>query len=405
MAHTYRRAMTVIAVLLVGALWLGTMLTGCSSAEPEATDTTTTYTIGLAAPLTANAVAIGQGVSRGAELAILQFNESEKAAELGINFELREADDQGDPKLGVNVANQLVSDATIVGVVGHVNSGVSVPSSKVYNDSNVVMISPASTSPELTAQGFANVFRTCTTDLVQGPAAANAALGLGYKKAAVIDDSTTYGVGLAAAFADEFTAEGGEVVLTEKTTDKDTDFTALITKVIAADPDVIYFGGIYGPASYFTKQLRTEGSDAVVMGGDALNAAEFIEVAGVEAAEGTLVTGIGYPADQLPAGQEFLAAYAEAFPDDEVAAFDAYAYDAANAIINACIAVIEEVGADKLATPAGREAIVAAVAEVSFEGVTGPVSFDDKGDATNGAVTVFRIEGGQFVPYLLPDQI
>lgn len=404
MALSYRRVATVLAVLLVGALWFGTLLTGCSSSK-ETESAVTTYKIGLAAPLTANAVAIGQGVSRAAKLAVAQANASAEAKELGIQFQLVEGDDQGDPKLGVNVANQFVSDNAVIGVVGHVNSGVSVPASKVYSDAGIVMISPASTSPELTAQGLNGIFRTCTTDAVQGPAAANAALGLGYKKAAVIDDSTTYGVGLAEKFAETFTAAGGQVVLTEKTTDKDTDFTSLITKVIAAKPDVIYFGGIYGPASYFVKQLRSEGSNIVLMGGDALNAQEFIDVPGAAAAEGCLVSGIGYPSDQLPAGQEFLAAYAEAYPTDTIAAFDAYAYDAANAIIKAAFASAAEVGADKLSSPSGREAIVKAVGASSFEGVTGKVSFDKNGDATNKAITIYRVEGGKFVPYLLPDQI
>lgn len=394
--------MPTIAVLLVGALWLGAMLTGCSS-EPE--DNRVEYTIGVGVPLTANAVAVGQGIVRGAKIAAAGFNESPESTELGIKFVIAEADDEGDQTTGVTVANSMIENNALVGVVGHLNSAVSIPASKIYNDAGIVMVSPGSTAIDLTKQGFDNVFRTCTTDAVQGPAAAQAAVNLGYMKTAVIDDSTDYGVGLAAAFSESYEALGGEIVLVEKTTDKETNFSALITKVMAADVDLIFFAGIYEPASYFLRQLHAEGGDEVVMGGDALNNSTLVEVAGAEAAEDTLVIGIGYPADSLPAGQDFKASFAEMFPDEKIDAFDAYGHDAAVAIINACVESAEVVGADKLATAEGRKSIIKSVSTISFEGVTGPVSFDEFGDPTNKAVTVYRIEGGKFVPYLLPDQI
>ena len=408
MTKSYRRTFSIAAVVLMVALVWTTLLTGCGSSDtPDQGGATevVTYKIGLGAPLTANAVAIGQGTRRGAMLAVEQANASDEAKELGIQFQLVDGDDQGDPKLGVNVANQFVSDADMIGVVGHLNSGVSVPASKVYNDAGMVMISAASTAPELTGQGFNNVFRTCTTDAVQGPAAAEAAFSQGLKTAVVIDDATTYGVGLGEKFAEKFVALGGEVLLTERTSDKETDFTTMVTKVKSANPDMVYFGGIYGSASYFVKQFKEAGGTAVVMGGDALYAAELVEVAGVENSEGTLVTAIGYPADQLPGGQKFIADYKAMFPNDEIASsFDAYAYDAAQAIIRAAFDAAATVGVDQLSSPAGRTAIIEGVAGGSFQGATGDFSFDANGDTNNTAITVYRIEGGEFVPFLLPDQ-
>jgi len=406
MTKSYRRTFSTVAVVLMVTLAWTALLTGCSSSEtPDSNGATevVSYKIGLGAPLTANAVAIGQGARRGVMLAIEQANASDEAKELGVKFELVDGDDQGDPKLGVNVANQFASDSALIGVVGHINSGVSIPASKVYNDSGLAMISAASTAPELTAQGFNNVFRTCTTDAVQGPAAAQAAYAEGHRVAVIIDDATAYGVGLGEKFGETFVELGGQVVSTERTNDKETDYTSLVTKVMASNADLIYFGGIYTPASYFIKQYKEAGGTGVVMGGDALYAGELVEVAGVDNAEGTLVTAIGYPVDQLPGGQKFVADYKAMFPNDEIASsFDAYAYDAALAMIDAAFKAAATVGADSLASPAGRTAIIENLAAGAFSGATGDFSFDDNGDTNNKAITVYRIEGGQFVPFLLP---
>ena len=232
------------------------------TAAPSRPDTTT-IKIGIGAPLTQGAVALGQGMKRGAALAIKQANESEEAKALGIMFEGVDGDDQGDPKTGVTVANTFASDPNLVAVMGHLNSGVSIPASKVYNENKIVQVSPASTNPELTQQGFTNVFRVCATDAVQGPAAADVAFDkFGFKTVVVIDDSTPYGEGLAAEFAKQFESNGGKVLFTEKTSDKDTDFNALVTKIKDANPDVIYYGGIYNAGALLSKQLSDAGVKA-----------------------------------------------------------------------------------------------------------------------------------------------
>jgi len=391
-----------LVVLALSALMLG----GCgSSSAASDSNGLKTVKIGIGAPLTAGSVAQGLGIKRGVELAIMQANESATATAAGIKFVGVPGDDQGDPKSGVTVANTFASDRAMVGVVGHLNSGVTIPASKVYNDAKLAMISPAATNPGLTLQGLNNVFRVCTIDSVQGPTAADVAFGkFGAKKVAVIDDSTPYGEGLASEFGKQFTANGGQIVLTEKTSDKDSDFNALVTKIEAAHPDLVYYGGVYNAGAILAKQLKGGGVKAPMMGGDGLFDAQFIALAGAGAAEGDMVTSVGLPMGSLPMGQEFQAAYTKAFPGEEVGAYDAYSYDAANVLIDAVIGVAKDKGATAVTSPAGKDAIIAAVAKTNTNGVTGKISFDAHGDTTNKAITVYKVEAGKFVPYMVPGQ-
>jgi len=401
-----KRVLAALAALVAVAM----IATGCAKPattpegggeEPAAA---TTIKIGIGAPLTQGAVALGQGMKRGAGLAIKQANESAEVKELGITFEAVDGDDQGDPKTGVTVANTFASDANLVGVMGHLNSGVSIPGSKVYNDNKIVMISPASTNPALTTQGFNNVFRVCATDAVQGPAAADVAFtNFGLKSAVVIDDSTPYGEGLAAEFAKKFEANGGKILFSEKTSDKDADFNALVTKIKAAKPELIYYGGIYNAGALLAKQASDSGITVPLMGGDGLFDGEYINLGGATQVEGDYCTSVGLPTDKLPKGQEFIAAYKAEYPTDEVAAYDAYSYDAANLIIDAVLKVAADMGADQVASPAGRDAIIAAVAETNTEGVTGPIAFDENGDTTNKAITTYQVKSGAWVPVVVPE--
>jgi branched-chain amino acid transport system substrate-binding protein len=289
--------------------------------------------------------------------------------------------------------------------MGHLNSGVSIPASKVYNENQLVQISPASTNPQLTLQGFDNVFRVCTIDSVQGPIGADYAFDkFGLKSAVVIDDSTPYGEGLAAEFAKEFQTKGGKVLFTEKTSDKDTDFNALVTKIKDANPEMIYYGGIYNAGALLAKQASDAGIKGPLMGGDGLFDAEYINLAGAEQAEGDYCTSVGLPIDKLPNGQAFIDAYKAEYPNDEIAAYDAYAYDATNLIINAILKTATEQGADKVTSPTGRDAIIAAVAATSTDGVTGAIAFDQNGDTTNKAITGYQVKSGAWTAVAIPGE-
>jgi len=377
--------------------------TGCGGASSSTTSGPTEVKIGIGAPLTAGATALGQGMVRGAELAIEQANASSTVTAAGLKFTPVSGDDQGDPKTGVTVANTFASDPALVGVMGHLNSGVSIPASKVYADKKIVMVSPASTNPALTQQGLSNVFRVCTTDAVQGPAAADFATKLlGLKSVYVVDDSTPYGEGLAKAFADQFTADGGKVLGTAKTSDKDSDFNALVTKIKSTTPDLVYYGGVYNAGALFAKQSKDGGVKAPFMGGDGLYDPQFIALAGAAEAEGDFATSVGLPTDKLPAGQDFLAAYAKKYPGQDPAAYDAYSYDAANVIISAVVQAAKSVGADKVVSPAGRDEIIKDVAATDMTGVTGHISFDKSGDTTNKAITLYTVSGGKWITKALP---
>jgi branched-chain amino acid transport system substrate-binding protein len=393
-----KKFLALVAILAVVAL----AVTACGGSTSGGGGTTASVTvkIGIGAPLTAGATALGQGMKRAALLAIKDMNASAEAKAAGITFVGVAGDDQGDPKTGVTVANQFASDPALVGVMGHLNSGVSIPAAAVYNRANIVMISPASTNPALTQAGLKNVFRVCTTDAVQGPAAADDAITkLGKKTAFVVDDSTPYGTGLADQFAKEFAAKGGKVLGREKTGDKDTDFKALVTKIASTNPDMVYYGGIYNAGALLSKQLKDGGVKVPLMGGDGLYDPQYVVLAGAANAEGDFATSVGAPIADAPGGAAFLTAYAKEYPNDKPAAYDAYSYDAANVIMKSVLTAAKSVGADKVTATAGRQAIIAAVAAFNGTGVTGQISFDPTGDTTNKVITLYTVKGGAWTTF------
>ena len=388
-----------LVALTVAAL----ALAGCGGSGAKTDSNETVVKIGIGAPLTAGSVAQGLGIQRGVELAVQEANKREDVVAAGLKFDTVPGDDQGDPKAGVTVANTFASDRSLVAVVGHLNSGVTIPASKVYNEAKIAMISPAATNPALTLQGLNNVFRVCTIDSVQGPMGADAAVDeFGAKTVVVIDDGTPYGEGLAAEFGKQFAVKGGKVLFSERTSDKDSDFNALVTKTKGANPDMVYYGGTYNAGALLSKQLFEGGYTKPLMGGDGLFDPQYIALATPAAAEGDMVTSVGLPTSELPKGVEFKAAYEAAFPGEEVGAYDAYSYDAANVLIEAILAAAKDKGVDQVIMPAGRDAIIANVAKTDTEGVTGKIAFDKNGDTTNKAITVYRVEKGAFVPFVLP---
>jgi branched-chain amino acid transport system substrate-binding protein len=387
-----RKYLSVVVVLAIVAL----AVTGCGGTTGGAK--TTDITIGIGAPLTDGAVALGKGMVNGANLAVAQANASQEVKDLGIVLKTVDGDDKGDPTTGGNVATQFASNPSLVGVMGHLNSGVTRVAVKIYNAANIVQVSPANTAVDLTQMGMTNYFRVCTIDSVQGPSGADYAAKVGKKKAFVVDDSTVYGVGLADEWAKQFEAGGGEIAGREKTSDKDTDFKALVSKIKSATPDIVYYGGIYNSGALLSKQLKEGGVNVPLMGGDGIYDPEFIKLAGAANAEGDLCTSVGLPVDKAPGGAKFLADFKAAYPGESPAAYDAYSYDAANVIIKAIVEVAKSMGADKVATADGKKAIIAAVAKTSFEGVTGKVEFDKNGDTTNKAITVYVVKGGVWVP-------
>jgi branched-chain amino acid transport system substrate-binding protein len=350
--------------------------------------------IGVIAPLSGSLSALGQGIKNSVDLAIKQANEDEKIK--GWTIELAAEDDTAKADVGAQVATKLASDSAVAGVVGTLNSSVATQVQPILDRENIVMVSPANTGVELTRgtdpaapkRQFENYYRVSTTDDVQGPFAANyATKDLNAKNVVTIHDKKTYGQGLAAAFTKQFTENGGKVVAAETINPGDQDFSAVLTKIKPLNADLIYYGGEYPEASLLSSQAKAQGIKAPVMGGDGIYDATYIANA-KEAAEGDLCTSVGAPTDDLESAADFVEAYNAEKYSDPYSAYGAYAYDAANVIIEALAEVLE--GEDEL-TPELREKIVAAVGDTDMDGVTGKVSFDEFGDTTTKVLTVYKV--------------
>ncbi len=374
------------ALMLAGVMAFGVV--GCAAPEEPASPEEPAaeareVKIGFAAPLTGDNALYGQGMKRAVELAIEEANASEEAKAKGITFTINAQDDAADPKQAVNVANALAGDAAVIGVVGHFNSGCSIPAAPVYEQSSLAMVT-VSSNPQLTATGLKNVARIVAKDDAQGGFAGTLATELGFKKVALIDDGTPYGQGLAAEFKKAFQAAGGTITSEERIQPKEVDFSALVTKLKKQSADAIYYAGAHTEGALITKQMKEAGFKVPVMGGDMLYTPDYIEIAGKDNAEGDIATSLGLPLEQQPKGVEFAAKYRDKH-DAAPESYDSYAYDAAWTIINAVLSA----GTD-------RAAVMQAVRSGSIDGVTGVVAFDENGDNKQQVISAYRVEGGQW---------
>jgi len=387
MSHKTRRIISAIAATaLVAAL----AAPGCTASDtPDETGSGGTEVqevkIGFAAPLTGDNAVYGQGMQRAVELAFKEANADEDVKAAGYEFILRAEDDQGDPKQAVNVANALAGDADVVGVIGHFNSGCSIPASTVYDKAGLTMIS-VSSNPELTAKGYAVVNRIVAKDDAQGTFAAELLFDKkGFKKVAVIDDSTQYGQGLAQEFVKAFTAKGGTVLANEQVQSKQVDFSATVTKIKALVPDAVYYAGAHTEGALISKQMKEGGLKVPLVGGDIIFSDDYISIAGAANAEGDMATILGLPLEQQPRGEDFKAAY-EAEYEEAPQAYDSYAYDQAWIFVRA----VMEAGPD-------RGALADAVRGGSYDGVTGVTEFDENGDTKNQVISWYNVLGGKWV--------
>ncbi|GAA2477558.1 branched-chain amino acid ABC transporter substrate-binding protein [Streptomyces thermolineatus] len=399
----HRSLLVLTSILTTGAL----TLTACGSRDDSAGGDSegggTTVVIGVDAPLTGDLSALGQGIKNSVDLAVKTANKNKEVP--GVTFEIKALDDQAKPSSGQQNATTLVADSDVLGVVGPLNSGVSQSMQKVFADAGLTQVSPANTSPDLSqgskwADGdlkrpFKTYFRTATTDIIQGRFAAKYYYETAKKKKVfVIDDKQTYGAGLAKIFAEEFERLGGKVVGTDRLNVGEKDFSAIADKVKAAKADSVYYGGQYPEAGPLSDQIKKAGSDIPVMGGDGIYDPEFIKLANNNA-DGDYATSVGQPVEKLPSAKEFIESYNAAGYKDPYAAYGGYSYDAAWSIIEAVKAVVEA-NDGKLPEDA-RSKVVEAMSDVSFDGVTGKVSYDDFGDTTNKQLTVYQVKDGEWV--------
>ena len=385
--HTLR--LTTIALLC------SALITGCGQDTPKPAPKAAapvppavlTVKIGSASPLTGPQAHIGVDIRNGVQLAIDDANAAN--IEIGgtkAKFELVAEDDEANPTKATTVAQKL-ADAKVAAVVGHFNSGASIPASKIYSDAGIPQISPSSTNPKYTQQGFKTTFRVVAHDDQQGPTLARfAAKTLQAKSVAVIDDSTAYGQGLADAFENTVKAMGIKVLAREHTTDKDTDFRAILTKIKGTKPDLVMFGGIDPQAAPMIRQMKELGIKAKFIGGDGMQTPNFIKIAG-DAAEGAMASIPGLPKDQMPGGKAFLEKYKAKF-EKEVELFAPMGYDAVMVFIDAM----------KRAGSADPAKFLPEIGKTNYQGVIGPIAFDEKGDLKNGPITIYVVKGGTWEP-------
>ncbi len=356
--------------VLVAGVALGLLTTGSAFAEVK---------IGVGAPVTGNSAAFGTQLKNGVGQAVEDFNKT--GGILGQKVEFAVGDDASDPKQGVSVANKFSSDKTNF-VVGHFNSGVSIPASDVYAESNIVEITPASTNVKFTERGLWNTFRTCGRDDQQGAVAGNY-LATQYKgkKVAVVHDKTPYGKGLADETLKAFKAKGGKEVLYEGVNPGEKDYSALVSKLKQAGVDIVYFGGYYTEGGLIIRQMRDQGLKAPLMGGDGMVDKELVAIAG-PGAEGTLTT---FPPDarKNPAAKDVVAAFKAKGIDPE--AYTLYAYAAAQILKQA---------AEGAKTLDGKKVAAFMHEGKPFNTVLGPISFDKKGDITKPDYVIYQWKKG-----------
>ena len=389
MGDNMNRTRSLATGLLLAAALL---IQGCGKEEPpkpapkaEAPPPVTVVKIGMAAPTTGPQAHIGVDIRNGTQLAVDDINAAGLTiAGNQIKLELVAEDDEANPTKAATVAQKLV-DSKVVAVVGHFNSGASIPASKIYSDAGIPQISPSSTNPKYTQQGFKTTFRVVANDDQQGPVGAKFALEkLKPKTIAVIDDSTAYGQGLADTFEATAKAGGAKIVAREHTTDKDTDFKAILTKIKGRKPELVFFGGIDPQAGPMMKQLTELGIKAKFMGGDGMQTPNFIKLAG-NAAEGAMASMPGLPKDQMPGGAKFLAKFKAKF-NAEVELFAPMGYDAVFVFVEAM----------KRANSTDPAKFLPEVGKTDYQGVIGPIAFDDKGDLKNGPITIYVVKDGKW---------
>jgi branched-chain amino acid transport system substrate-binding protein len=340
--------------------------------------------MGVAGPITGGSAAFGAQLKNGTEQAVADINKA--GGILGQQIVLSTGDDRADPKEGVSVANKFVGDG-VKFVVGHFNSGVTIPSSEVYQENGILMISPSATNPKVTERNLWNVFRTCGRDDQQGGiAGAIIAAKFKGKRVAVVHDKTTYGQGLADETRKAMNAKGVKEIFYEGVNKDDKDFTALVTKLKAANPDLIYWGGLHDTGGIIVRQMRDQGLKAPLMGGDGITDDEFAAIAG-PGAEGTLMTFSPDPRTN-PANKDIVEVFRK--KGFEPQAYTLYSYAAVQIF--------------KQAAEQAKSLDPKKVAEVmhsgtAFKTVLGDITFDKKGDVSNDGYMVGGKKKERYVLY------
>ena len=358
------------------------LMAGCSSDE-ESKDGRKVVNIGHVGPLTGPQSHLGKDNERGATLAIDEANQS--GIVIGgevIEFRLLSEDDEANPQKGTVVAERLM-DANVAGVVGHLNSGTTIPASKIYFDAGVPQVSPSATAIEFTHQGYETAYRVMANDEQQGKVLGDFAVKtLGAKSIAIIDDRSAYGKGLADEFESAVKQAGGAIMTREFTDKTKTDFTAILTTIKGLNPDLIFYGGMDAQAGPMMKQIKNLGVTANFLGGDGIQTRQFTVLSGAEG-EGVYASSPGLPLEQMAGGSEFRDKYKQVYRED-IQLYAPYAYDATSVMIDAM----------KRANSVDPATYSPLLRGADFLGVTGRIRFDERGDLKGGSISLYRVTNG-----------
>jgi branched-chain amino acid transport system substrate-binding protein len=365
------------SLIALGLLVLATRLADAQSLE--------TVKIGFASPLTGAQAHYGKDNQNGAQMAIDDLNaRGVKVGGKPVRFELVVEDDQADPKVGVVVAQKLV-DAGIKAMVGHFNSGVTIPAAKVYANAGIPQLS-VSTNVMYTRQKFKTAFRMMANDDKQGAALGRyATQTLHLKRFAVIDDRTAYGQGLADAFTNTIRAAKAQVVKRDFTNDKAIDFRNILTSIRKVAPEAIFFGGYDAQAGPMAKQMRELGLNIPLLGGETMNTAKFIQLAG-PAAEGHIASTPGAALESRPHGKSFAQRYRERYKQD-IGLYAPYFYDSVAVIA----AAMEQAGSINPAK------VLPILRNIRHTGITAEIAFDNIGELQQGLLSIFKVQDGKWV--------
>ena len=366
------------AFCALAAVLIGFSLEGCGRGEPV-------IKIGFVAPLTGDQAPHGEDLLNGAMLAI-EYARREGPVVPGYRLVLYPLDDQRNPTQAVAAAKKLAADRDVLAVIGHLNSSCTMPASAVYHEARILQITPVSSNPQISRQGFDTFYRTCATDDQQGPAAALFAVReLDASRIFILDDMTTYGRGLADEFEKKARSLGAAILGHEGITQGDKDFVPLLTKIKAATPDLLYFAGMFPEGALLIKQRAEVGLTARFMGGDGLFDSVLINLATPQAASGLYITTIGSDVHKLPNAQPFVEEYERRF--GPIGAYSAYAYEATTIAIWA----IRQAG------KVDRAAVLAAMKTLKdHPGLFGPQNFDERGDSRIHDIGIFTVKDGKF---------
>jgi branched-chain amino acid transport system substrate-binding protein len=350
----------------------------------------TVVKIGHVGPVSGAQAHYGRDNENGARMAIDELNA--QGVVIGgkkVSFELVAEDDAADPKQGTAAAQKLC-DAKVNGVVGHLNSGTTIPAAKVYTQCGLPMISPSATNPELTQLGYKNVYRLLANDNSLGAGLAKYASGtLKLKKVAIIDDRTAYGKGVSEVFAKVAKEQGIEVVSQQYTNDKAVDFMAILTAIKNKKPDGIFFGGMDPQAGPMLRQMQQLGLNKVYLfGGDGICTDKLMDLSSGAKTLANVVCAVGGASlDKLPSGKAWRARYDAKFPG-QYQVYSPYTYDATMVLVDAM----------KRANSSDPKVYAPKLAETAYQGVTAKVAFEANGELKSPAMTLYAYKDGKKVP-------